>query len=260
MSAAAAGQRRHHDLGRLVVGADVDVDRAPRRRPPAAPPPAATRRTRSGSPARRARRPRSPAASRTAPGWPLRRSSRPARSGSRTQASAISASARSRRGWRSHHPPQRVWERPASIARPVRERARRDAEQHARIARVTVRRCTPWRSAGSLQPFSARVRADERSDGTGAPRAPPRGPIRPSGNRAPGCGGRLRGLPASPVLVRHAVDESIQSRGRRARAAKDERVGVPHLACRELVAAPHGGRHGRDEVDDSSREPRVGSQ
>ena len=29
---AAAGQGRRHDLGRLVVGADVDVDRAPRRR------------------------------------------------------------------------------------------------------------------------------------------------------------------------------------------------------------------------------------
>ncbi len=80
---AAAGQRRHHHLDRLVVGADVDVDRASRRGRRPHRRRAATTRTRPASPAPRGRRPRSPAASRRGPGWPPRRSSRPARSGSR---------------------------------------------------------------------------------------------------------------------------------------------------------------------------------
>ena len=89
----AAGQGRHHHLGRLVVGADVDVDRAPRRRrwPH-------RRRPRPGEPGEDRQRVDAVELGRQQHreerrGSPLRRSSRSARSGSRRPRSEPAAPA-----------------------------------------------------------------------------------------------------------------------------------------------------------------------
>ena len=51
--------------------------------------------------------------------------------------------------------------------------------------------------------------------------------------------------------------------GRQARGGDepgDHRVRVPHLARPELVASPHGRRHGRDEVAEPACDPRIAGQ
>lgn len=40
----------------------------------------------------------------------------------------------------------------------------------------------------------------------------------------------------------------------------DHGVRVPHVAGPQLVAPPHGGRDGRDEVDQSACDPRIGGE
>ena len=158
---AAPGQRRHDHLGRLVVGADVDVDRAPRRRRRPC-----RRRSRPGEPGEDSERVEAVDLGHQQHREqhrvrPFASSSRRARSGSRLPRPAPPAPARAAAGCGG-----RRTARPGSARqRPHGVIGRKGAVLYARAAKA---------SGGERRPFSALRDLCRRSVATGAGREPVR--------------------------------------------------------------------------------------